>query len=131
MRPLPWLAAEPYRIKDRRFPSAYGDDFGAFSIPYVRTNVTLLVIVSSGEGWDHVSVSLPNRCPNWEEMETIKRLFFADNETAMQLHVPPSDHISYCGSCLHIWRPHDVEIPRPPAWMVGPISALSDTGEKP
>ena len=76
------------------------------------------VIASAGARWDHVSVSRRNRPPNWPEMEYIKRLFFRDDETAMQLHVPPSDHISVHPHCLHIWRPHGVEIPRPPAMMV-------------
>ena len=24
--------------------------------------------------------------------------------------------------CLHLWRPLDAEIPRPPGWMVGPAN---------
>jgi len=69
--------------------------------------------------WDHVSVSRANRCPNWPEMEHVKRLFFQDTETAMQLHVPAADHINNHPYCLHLWRPHGVEIPRPPAIFVG------------
>ena len=81
------------------------------------------LIASSGEGWDHVSVSRSSRCPNWPEMEHIKRLFFLDHETAMQLHVPPSEHVNHHPYCLHIWRPLGVEIPVPPSIMVGPDSA--------
>ena len=55
-------------------------------------------------------------------MEQVKRLFFRDDETAMQLHVQPADHINCHPHCLHLWRPHGVEIPRPPAFMVGPTS---------
>jgi hypothetical protein len=51
-------------------------------------------------------------------MEQIKRLFFNDNEVAMQLHVTPDNHISVHPHCLHIWRPHDVEIPLPPKEFV-------------
>lgn len=93
---------------------------GAFMVPHPGTGVVLGVIASSGMGWDHVSVSLPKRCPNWTEMEFIKRLFFREEETAMQLHVPPAEHISVHPFCLHIWRPQDREIPLPPAFMVGP-----------
>jgi hypothetical protein len=97
----------------------YGDETcGVFEVPTVDGR--LRVIASSGEEWDHVSVSLPNRCPDWQEMEGVKRLFFKDDETAMQLHVPPADHINHHPFCLHLWRPHGVEIPRPPAWMIGP-----------
>jgi hypothetical protein len=94
-----------------------------FHLPSPIDKAPLRVVASSGEGWDHVSVSRQNRCPNWPEMEFIKRAFFKDDETAMQLHVPPSDHISIHPFCLHLWRPHGVEIPRPPSIMVGPSEA--------
>lgn len=93
---------------------------GAFRVPSPIDGQTLAVIASSGAGWDHVSVSRSNRCPNWPEMEYIKRAFFKNDETAMQLHVPEADHINRMPYCLHLWRPHNAEIPRPPGWMVGP-----------
>lgn len=79
----------------------------------------LKIIASSGDGWDHVSVSTPLRCPTWEEMEFVKRKFFKPHECAMQLHVPPADHINNHPYCLHIWRPHYLDIPRPPSIMIG------------
>lgn len=80
----------------------------------------LKIIASSGGGWEHVSISRTDRTPTWKEMEFIKRLFFLDNETAMQLHVKPSEHINRHPNCLHLWRPNDGrEIPLPPANMVG------------
>jgi hypothetical protein len=92
---------------------------GVFDLPCPRTGVTLTCIASTGEGWDHVSVSLKNRCPNWTEMEHAKRAFFLPDETAMQLHVPEADHISFAHTALHLWRPQRVLIPRPPAALVG------------
>jgi hypothetical protein len=93
---------------------------GAFLIPSKVDGQQLVVIASTGLGWDHVSVSRRNRCPNWAEMEQVKRLFFRDDETAMQLHVPPSDHVNLAPTCLHLWRPNDGrEIPRPPRELVG------------
>jgi hypothetical protein len=53
-------------------------------------------------------------------MEAIKRTFFCASETVMQLHVPPSEHINCHPHCLHLWRPQDADIPRPPPEMVGP-----------
>lgn len=93
---------------------------GMFTVPSPVDRAAMRIVASSGEGWDHVSISRQNRCPNWPEMEYIKRLFFRDDETAMQLHVPTSDHISIHPNCLHLWRPHNIEIPRPPSIMVGP-----------
>jgi hypothetical protein len=104
-----------------RYFGNFGDhETGTFLVPSCTDRQPLRVIASAGEGWDHVSVSRPTRCPNWPEMEQVKRLFFKDDETAMQLHVPPSDHISHHPYCLHLWRPQGSAIPRPPAWMVGP-----------
>ena len=92
---------------------------GAFLIKSAIDGGTLRVIAAQGDGWEHVSVSRENRCPNWPEMEQIKRAFFHDDETAMQLHVPVADHISVHPYTLHLWRPLLQDIPRPPAYMVG------------
>jgi hypothetical protein len=92
---------------------------GVFDLACPSSGRFLRCIASSADGWDHVSVSLHNRCPNWTEMEFVKRAFFNDDETAMQLHVPPTDHISCHPNCLHLWRPNDGrDIPRPPPEFV-------------
>jgi hypothetical protein len=99
-----------------------GDEHeGCFVMKSPIDGADLACIASTGAGWDHVSVSRRNRCPNWAEMEAVKRRFFRDDETAMQLHVPPDQHISVHPFCLHLWRPNDGrDIPRPPGIMVGP-----------
>ena len=74
---------------------------------------------STGAGWDHVSVSLPHRCPTWWEMDYVRRLFFRDRETAMQLHPPRSQHVNSHSYCLHLWRPQHGRIPGPPTELVG------------
>jgi len=113
-----------YRRTDKKtidhFGSAGDEENGAFEVPSPVTKAPMFIIASSGMGWDHVSVSLQNRCPNWPEMEHVKRIFFRDDEVAMQLHVPIEDHISFSETCLHLWRPLDIEIPRPPSIFVGP-----------
>jgi hypothetical protein len=76
------------------------------------------IIIGCGLGWDHVSVSLEYRCPLYDEMKAIKRLCFRDDEWAMELHAPPSKHISRHPYVLHLWRPQDVAIPTPPEIMV-------------
>lgn len=72
------------------------------------------VVASDGGGWDHVSVSLPNRCPNWEEMCFVKDLFWDDEETVLQFHPKKSEYVNRCATCLHLWKPHSVEIELPP-----------------
>lgn len=129
MRPTPWLLAEPHRLSLRdQYESHPGDAFGAFAIPHAKTGVKLRCIAVSGEisredyghlhAWDHVSVSLPNRIPNWTEMAFVKSIFWGDHETVMQLHVPTSDHINIHPYVLHLWRPLNERIPMPPKLAV-------------
>lgn len=119
MRLLSLLAVFRDVAWERRMGGVGDDTGGCFKVKSPIDGGDLRIIVSIGLGWDHVSVSRANRCPNWPEMEHVKRLFFRDDETAMQLHVPPADHINCHPYCLHIWRPHDAAIPMPPSWMVG------------
>ena len=111
-----------YRITNDEVVALYGGvgdkTCGAFELP--NDGDPIRVIASSGNGWDHVSVSAKDRCPTWSEMDFVKRLFFHPQETAMQLHVAETNHINYHPYCLHIWRPKRTSIPLPPDWMVGP-----------
>lgn len=97
---------------------------GVFFVPTKGSRRGLKVIVSTGkapgsQGWDHVSVSLPNRCPDWGEMCMIKDLFFHPDEVCFQLHPAKSDNVSNHNYCLHIWRNINQDPPLPPAGMVG------------
>ncbi len=81
------------RIKQGPGATALGDRFGAFAL--IRGLATLRAIASTGMGWDHVSVSLEDRCPTWDEMCWIKKLFFEPDECCMQLHPPESDYVNF------------------------------------
>ena len=123
-----------YRLRSREILDhfgSYGDETcGVFEVPSPVDGAPMRVIASSDCGWDHVSVSRRTRCPNWPEMSRVHRLFFRDDETAMQLHVPISDHINCHPYCLHLWRPTDGrEIPRPPSIMVGPAQDAREAAE--
>lgn len=73
------------------------------------------------QGWEHVSVSCRNRCPNWIEMCFVKDLCWQDEELVLQLHVPKSQHIDNNPNVLHMWRDtRNPSLPRmPPAYAVG------------
>ena len=101
----PWLGAS-------------SGNFGYFVVPI--GSALMNVLVSDGMGWDHVSVSLPDRCPTWEEMCLIKRLFFAPDEVVMQLHPAEWNYRNCHPFCLHLWRPQDQTIPLPDPSMVAP-----------
>ena len=76
-------------------------------------------IMSWGADFEHCSVSLPTRCPSWEQMCAMKELFWKDDEVCMQLHPAKDQYVNNHPYCLHIWRPIDKEIPTPPSIMVG------------
>lgn len=118
MRRLRELNAYRDSAWEKRMGGRGNDLGGCFKIKSERDGTVLSVMAGSGNGWDHVSISTERRCPVWLEMEQIKRLFFKDDEIAFQLHVPPKSHISVHPYCLHLWRPHEGEIPMPPEWMV-------------
>ena len=88
---------------------------GAFSFPD-----GLFIIVSDGMGWEHVSVSRKSRMPSYEDLTRAKEIFWDEEDCAMQLFVPKSQHINCHQYCLHLWRPLEDDIPMPPGIMVGP-----------
>lgn len=111
-----------YRVKVGLWAS--DDSFGmtgAFEIPF--ESYTLHVIATDGQGvkpqWEHVSVSLQSRCPNWKEMCFIKDLFWGDDEVVMQLHPAKKDYVNQHPYCLHLWKPVEEKIPTPPSILVG------------
>lgn len=103
-------------------PLEIGVDGAALHVR-LRGGVSVIAIFSVGGGWDHVSARavagrMQTRIMTWDELEELKRMLFKDDETAMQLHVPPSEHVNREVDVLHLWRPQGVEIPRPPAEFV-------------
>lgn len=84
-----------------------------------RPNKRAVVVWSNGGGWDHVSVSWSNRTPTWGEMCVVKDIFFYPEETCIEYHPAQSEYVNQHPNCLHIWRPQNTELPKPPTWMVG------------
>lgn len=81
---------------------------------------TLTILFSNGGGWEHVSVSTPGRCPNWDEMCFVKNLFWDPDDVVMQIHPAAAKYINNHPYCLHLWRPtaDGVAIPTPPLEFV-------------
>ena len=75
-------------------------------------------VCSNGGGWDHVSVSLKNRCPTWNEMCKIKDIFFDQDECCIQYHPARKNYVNMHPYCLHIWKPRKDELPIPPTIYV-------------
>lgn len=97
---------EKYRVKTGLMASdnSFGNN-GQFSICNTRKPKRVLYCrASDGLGWEHVSVSITDRCPTWEEMSFVKNLFWGDEDLAVQMHPPKSDYVNNHLYCLHLWR---------------------------
>lgn len=93
---------------------------GVFMIPVPKRKKELFqVIASDGEGWEHVSVSLEDRDPTWSEMCYIKDLFWDSEDTVIQYHPPKKEYMNQHQHCLHLWKPINIEFPRPEMSLVG------------
>ncbi len=109
---------EQYRIMNGILSSSKeSGNNGCFQIPF--ESYSFIVIASDGAGWEHVSVSLKNRTPNWKEMCFIKDLFWDEEETVVQFHPPRSQYVNQHPNCLHLWKPIGEIIKTPPSILVG------------
>lgn len=93
-------------------------DRGVFLIRTVKFKGVLQVLASSGDGWEHVSVSRSDRVPSWAEMCFIKELFWEPEDCVVQYHPPESQYKNFHPRCLHLWRPLDAPLPVPPRELV-------------
>lgn len=123
---------EHYRqpLKHGIYASDPGDDFGVFRMKVHGAAITM--IVSAGhdaeatgeEGhWEHVSVSLADRCPTWAEMCKVKDLFWGPEECVVQFHPSASDYVNQHPFCLHLWKWRRGAFPQPPSICVGIVNA--------
>lgn len=113
---------EKGRIRDGRLGSdaTYGHN-GAFRVSCPSSRRKLSIIVSDGEGWEHVSVHISNRpkdTPTWAEMSYVKDLFWEDEECVVQYHPPKSAYVDCHLGTLHLWRSIETAIPMPPTCLV-------------
>lgn len=108
------------RYKNKPWGTSDGMHHGLFFIP-TKGNVILKVLSSGLQDpkWFHVSVSLPNRCPTWEEMCLVKELFYGDDALVVQYHPKKEDSVNNHSYCLHLWQNMEQEIPTPSSILVG------------
>jgi hypothetical protein len=94
----------------------YGNN-GAFAVK-LKHHQTVHVIASDELGWEHVSVSRKDRLPTWDELRQVKNIFW-DDEDCVVLYFPKlSEYANDHPFCMHLWRPTDVELPRPNMLLV-------------
>jgi hypothetical protein len=134
VRPATNLTVERYRVRSGPYASSREDgNNGQFLIPLssLVDRIWALCMVSDGEGWEHVSVSVYrsdtirgrtalDRCPTWEEMCQVKDLFWQPEEATVQFHPRRSQYRNLHQYVLHIWRPTELVLPEPNADFVAP-----------
>lgn len=83
------------------------------------------VIADDGKdsGWEHVSLHKTfngnSYMPSWNDMRFVKDLFWDEEDCVIQYHPPKSEYINNHNHILHLWRPINIELPRPPKILVG------------
>lgn len=112
---------EQYRFNNGKggWSTTEGQTHGLFFIDFRSTKLKVIACDGKDSGWDHVSVSLPNRCPNWIEMSKVKDLFFGEDETVIQFHPKKSEYVNNHPNCLHLWRKYNEEHELPPSILTG------------
>ena len=78
-------------------------------------------VICSWDFWDHVSVAPSKKriTPSWDDMCTIKDIFFKEDEAVIQIHPPKNQYVNNMPNCLHLWRWNEGEMILPPSFMVG------------
>lgn len=90
---------ERYRLKGTS--TVLDGNNGQFLVPFGL--VKLRVQASDGEGWEHLSVSLPNRMPHFDEMMAVKRLFWDAEDVVVQYAPKESEYVNSHPYVLHWW----------------------------
>jgi hypothetical protein len=124
MRQEPNVIVDKFRKSHPMYPDTeFGDSCGYFEVE--RTDgdrkYTLRMIssgIQSRGGWEHVSVSIEDRCPSWDDMCFVKFLFWEPEETVLQFHPAKSDYVNIHEFCLHLWRQVGTKVELPPTNLV-------------
>lgn len=85
-----------------------------YRIPFNGIKLTVIATMDTDDNgitWEHVSVSLKNRLPTWQELKFIKMLFWDQEDEVLQFFPPESQYVDVHKNCLHLWRPTNIKLP--------------------
>lgn len=123
-----WKFLELHRVtaenRPANVPPQYATDsrFGFCGMfRFMLEDKPIRCVVSDGEGWKHVSVSIEGdkRPPKWDLMCKVKDLFWEPEDWVMQFHPAQSEYVNMHPGCLHLWEPTEKEFPKPKSIFVG------------
>lgn len=123
-----WIFLEKNRVKEwcqtvhpMYFTTAADGFNGMFR--FVINGHLLRCVVSDGEDWKHVSVSIEgeSKPPQWGVMCRVKDLFWEPEDWVVQFHPAASEYVNHHPGCLHLWQYTGTEfkMPTPDSIMVG------------
>lgn len=116
-----WNYINQHRVTHGPYASTPEDGFNGQALVVVN-NTIHLVQFSDGEGWRHVSVSLPKNptfTPSYSAMCQIKEMFWEPEDWVVQFHPAKSEYINNHPGCLHLWQPTAEKLPVPPSILTG------------
>ena len=99
MRDLSHHAIDRYRDRSEFVLEQYGSvgdqGNGLFRVPCSTVRlINLCVLASNGDGWDHVSVSLPHRCPDVLRYRNVElHRLLVELPPALPSPMAPSAHV--------------------------------------
>lgn len=118
-------SVESMRKQIRGLETKPGEKHGIFFVPFENNELKVIISAGNQTGWEHVSVSLKNRCPNWREMCHVKDLFWSEEEVVVQFHPKKSEYVNNHPTCLHLFKHTSLDFPTPPSILIG-IKGLED-----
>jgi hypothetical protein len=105
-------------LKNKRLILCHTYDCGCDGYVTLSSGKRAVFVFSFECGWEHLSISYKSSIPTWDDMCIAKDIFFEKSDTCVQYHPAEADYVNVCKTCLHIWRPINELLPKPPKEMV-------------
>jgi hypothetical protein len=59
--------------------------------------------LATGEKWKHISFSVKNRMPTWDELLAVRYEFFPGDVEVIQAFPPKAEYVNLHRFTLHLW----------------------------
>lgn len=75
-----------------------------FLLPSITKTATISAMNFKDDDFEHVMLNPKHRLPTYEEMVSLKEIFWEQDEVAMQVHPAKSQYVNIEIFSLHLWR---------------------------
>jgi hypothetical protein len=94
----------------------WGDETHGAAMLKLNSGGIASILFAAGRGWEHVSVSMKERCATWDEMTEVRDIFWPADVWVLQYHPPRKEYIT--SHVLHLWKPDNNHLPTPQPWAI-------------